>query len=114
MGIIRAGYVAFPLSARNSASAIIHLIRSTDVRFLYVSADGAMQRLAEEARDTLLKEGHELALLPFPRFGDLYGTEEPASEEELPGLSSLDPHSTAMILHSSGMLFLSFEAAEEI
>ena len=99
---MRAGRIPFPLSARNSAAAVTHLIRSTGIDSLFVSADGAMQRIAGEARDTLVKEGHKLQLLPFPTFSKTYEDVSEVRKDELPTLDNVDVNGTALILHSSG------------
>ena len=72
---------------------------------LFVSPDAAMQRLAQEARDALAKEGHAVELLPFPRFDELYGVGVPApSDNELPKEVE-DVGAPALIIHSSGTLY---------
>lgn len=68
------GLTAFPISTRNSAIAVAHLVSKIGVRQMYVSADPAMQRLAQEANELLLaKDGIEFEALPMPNFEDLYG-----------------------------------------
>ena len=56
LAILRAGHVAFPLSTRNSASAVAHLVRTTGLSALFVSRDAGMGRLVEEALEILKKD----------------------------------------------------------
>ncbi|OSD00720.1 acetyl-CoA synthetase-like protein [Trametes coccinea BRFM310] len=93
------GLTPFPISTRNSAIAVAHLVSKTGVRQMFVSSDPAMQRLAQEAIEMLKKDGRELELLPMPTFEDMYG---PGGDDELVPMGKVSPDKTCLILHSSG------------
>ncbi|EMD37730.1 hypothetical protein CERSUDRAFT_94730 [Gelatoporia subvermispora B] len=99
IGIMYCGYAPFPISTRNSVTAVAHLVRSTDMRQIFVSPDPAMQHLAGQVRDTLRAEGHELGLVPMPQFTDLYSE---STEHEDVEKGSMDNEKTIVILHTSG------------
>ncbi|KAI0772397.1 acetyl-CoA synthetase-like protein [Trametes elegans] len=99
LGIMYAGQTVFPISTRNSALGVAHLISKTGVRQIFVSADPAMQRLAHDAVELLAKDGLELELLPMPTFEDMYG---PGGDDALVPMGKVHPDKTAIIIHSSG------------
>ncbi|TFY78273.1 hypothetical protein EWM64_g5737 [Hericium alpestre] len=101
VGIMQLGLTAFPISTRNSAVGVAHLIRTTGVQQVFVSPDSAMQRLSQEAIDVLAKDGVSVELLPFPQFSDLYDGSS-SDEPEVVPLDNLSKDATALILHSSG------------
>ena len=100
VGIMYLGLTPFPLSARNSAAAVAHLVRSTGVHELVVSSDAGMERIALEAREELAKDGYGLELLPFPEFGELYNAQDVPAYVKMGALSG---DQDAIIIHSSGM-----------
>ena len=93
------GLTPFPISTRNSAIAVAHLVTTTGVKQMYVSADPAMQRLAQEANELLVKDGNEFELLHMPTFEDLYG---PGGDDTLVPMGKVGPNKISVILHSSG------------
>ncbi|KAI0673239.1 acetyl-CoA synthetase-like protein [Trametes maxima] len=99
------GLTVFPISTRNSAIAVAHLVARTGVRQMFVSADPAMQRLAHDAGVILAKgEGdapRELELLPMPTFEDLYGAGGDPDDALVP-MGAVSPDRTCVIIHSSG------------
>lgn len=99
VGIMHAGLTAFPISTRNSVVGIAHLIRTTNLRLLFVSPDTAMQRLALDACTLLKSEGIDVHILPAPQFEDLYNQDSSVTQLA-PVRSSPDPE--ILILHSSG------------
>ncbi|KAI8996240.1 acetyl-CoA synthetase-like protein [Trametes punicea] len=99
IGVMYLGYTVFPLSVRNSAPAIVHLVRRTSLRHLFVSQDPSMQRLAHEAKDLLAAEDYEVEILPLPEFQHLYNEREDGLDIEMGPLSE---EGTCLILHSSG------------
>ena len=101
-GIQQTGAVPFPISTRNSAVAIAHLVRSTDMHQMFVSEDVAMRTLASETTDLLAKNGYLVELLEFPRFEILYDQSAPVPTPEESLIAPLSPKEPAMILHSSG------------
>ncbi|KAJ7665037.1 acetyl-CoA synthetase-like protein [Mycena polygramma] len=97
LAIMRLGFIAFPLSTRNSASGLAHLIQQTHVIQLYVSSDPAMQRLGRETVDALIKDGYAVQLLHIDIF-DPQDTGVPP-EMEFP---KLELDNLVCIYHSSG------------
>lgn len=93
------GVTPFPISTRNSAIAVAHLVAKTGVKQMFVSADAAMQRLAHEANELLAKEGREFEVLPMPTFEDMYG---PGGDDALVPMGDVSPDMPCIILHSSG------------
>ncbi|KAK0216122.1 hypothetical protein IW262DRAFT_1449678 [Armillaria fumosa] len=106
MSILRANYVFFPISPRNSAPAVAHLLHKVGVQHVLVGRDASMQALARDALE-ILRSQHLSAELPktsvAPAFEDLFLPEwqKNTNAEDLP-LKSVDPDATIMYLHSSG------------
>lgn len=105
MSCVRANYVVFPISPRNSPTAIAHLIDKVGVNHLLIGHEPAMLELANDALD-ILRSQYPLTAAPdvsyVPLFEDLF---LPSSERSL----VLDlpyeykgPDATACIMHSSG------------
>ncbi|KAI0350560.1 acetyl-CoA synthetase-like protein [Trametes cingulata] len=103
-GLMYLGLTPFPISIRNSAIGVAHLVAKTGVRQMFVSADPAMQRLAREAGELLAQDGRALELLPMPTFEDMYGPGGDGEDELAPmgKVSRVSPDKTCIILHSSG------------
>ena len=100
VGMMHAGLTAFPISTRNSVIGVAHLIRTTELRLLFVSPDAAMQRTALDACAILKGEGIDIHILPLPQFQDLYNQDD-SSTSLTPVKYTPDP--IVLILHSSGM-----------
>ncbi|TFK50327.1 acetyl-CoA synthetase-like protein [Heliocybe sulcata] len=100
-GIMRAGHTAFPISTRNSDIAVGHLVRTSNVKYLFVSKDHAMQTLAHAACKRLSNEGYEVRIVPMPTFAELYEGDGELFEP-LPSMKRPSGSQTGMILHSSG------------
>ena len=105
MGIMRAGYIPFPISTRNSPTAVAHLLEKTDAKHLIVGVDPAMQSLAAESLEAL-KSQHPSATVPttsqMPVFDDLYREGlEPIKVEDVP-YEQPDLQMPIFLLHSSG------------
>lgn len=102
-GIIRAGYIPFPLSPRNSPAAIAHLLAKTGVTHMFVSEDPSMQGLSAGSLKVLAGQGGQrVERLPTPFFDELY---QPRPEEDalpLPDIPKADLSAPGVILHSSG------------
>jgi acyl-CoA synthetase (AMP-forming)/AMP-acid ligase II len=103
---LRANYVPFPISPRNSASAVAHLIFEAGVSHLLIGHEPAMIHLAESAV-TILKEKYPLSVVPdvsyIPLFEDIFISDTPVVPEALP-FEYHGPDATAYILHSSGIV----------
>lgn len=102
-GIIRAGYVPFPLSPRNSPAAIAHLLSKTECTHLFVSEDPSMQGLSAGSLKVLASQGGQsVERIPIPFFDDVYAE---ATEEELNAITKVkhaELTGPGLILHSSG------------
>ncbi|KAI0718411.1 acetyl-CoA synthetase-like protein [Cerioporus squamosus] len=99
VGMMYLGLTPFPLSTRNSAAAVAHLVRSTDIHEFLVSSDAGMQRVAQEAKEELEKDGYHVDPLPVPDFGQLF------NEDVVPAgvkMGTLSGDNQALIIHSSG------------
>jgi hypothetical protein len=104
MAIMRAGYIAFPISPRNSPSAVAHLIKSVGVQYILVGNDQSMSDLADESLQALKAnyEGKtiEPQLIPIPHFGDLF-VDTGDDFKTLPSIRK-EPNDIIIYLHSSG------------
>ena len=104
LGILRAGHIAFPISLRNSHSAVAHLLQQTNCKHVLVSRDRSTQTLAQEATAELSDiTSHYLLALD-----EMRSSVTGSHVMELP--TKYDAHRTAVILHSSGtQCFLQLE-----
>ncbi|KAH7912513.1 hypothetical protein BJ138DRAFT_785417 [Hygrophoropsis aurantiaca] len=98
VGLMYIGLSPFPISTRNSAAGVAHLLQATGVQKLFISKDPAMQRLSKEAIEALAKEGYSVETILMPQFSDLYTQGEP----EPVVLRKIGLDATAIIMHSSG------------
>ncbi|KAJ3528018.1 hypothetical protein NM688_g8049 [Phlebia brevispora] len=97
MGMFRAGFTVFPISTRNSAEAVRHLLTVTNVEYLFISREPVIESLAEAA----LKDGRTTALHHMPEFGDLFVSAQENGVALYPRRTH-DPDAPSLILHSSG------------
>lgn len=103
LGVLRAGLTVFPISTRNSAAAIAHLLLHTNSSHMYISDDANIQRLAREALEGLKGHGKSAELHRMPLFDDLFPpqpSEEQDTDVTLP--TTFDREAPALIVHSSG------------
>ncbi|PBK62268.1 NRPS-like enzyme [Armillaria solidipes] len=99
VGLMRLGKIPFPISPRNSVTAIIHLMKSTNSKYLVVSGDATLQKLADVVcRERVADE--RIVTISMPRFADLYSS-EPHSYQPLAPVRP-EWSQTAVVLHSSG------------
>ena len=101
LGIIRAGFIVFPISPRNSPAAVAHLLRQTDSHHVFVSPDHAMQTLIAATR-LLVSEAFDITTHSTPTFETLFPSVEGESEEPVFVAPKKGPHDIAAIYHSSG------------
>ncbi|KAF9544259.1 acetyl-CoA synthetase-like protein [Agrocybe pediades] len=101
MSIMRGGYTAFTISARNSPSAVAHLIKKVGVKHLFVGRDQAMLDLKTKAFEELDSELPTFS--PIPTFEDLYtpAQEHSTTLDELT-FEKKDLNDIAIYMHSSG------------
>ncbi|TFK19455.1 acetyl-CoA synthetase-like protein [Coprinopsis marcescibilis] len=98
--IYRAGYVAFPISPRNSPAAIAHLVKELDVRHILVGQEPKVQGLASEALKRLSTSIVQPQTSNMPLFDDLYGQPKVSPQDivyERRGINDV-----IIYLHSSG------------
>lgn len=114
---MRAGFVPFLISPRNSAVAVAHLLADTGTCHILLGHDQPIQDLASEALNILRNDSKYKTLhaLPdvslVPLFDDIY---RPVDEPfELLPPSKPDPRSLAVIVHSSGSLGLTASFSTE-
>ncbi|KAI0028244.1 acetyl-CoA synthetase-like protein [Vararia minispora EC-137] len=100
-GIMCSGMSPFPLSPRNSAAAVAHLLKTSGVLQVVVTPDPAMQALASETVAILTKQGIQIEVLPMPAFEDLFH-EDPPPEESSVRVCELRRDMTVLLVHSSG------------
>ncbi|KAH7907693.1 hypothetical protein BJ138DRAFT_455649 [Hygrophoropsis aurantiaca] len=106
MSIMRANYIVFPISPRNSAAAVAHLISKVGVQHILVGREPATLDLSKNSLD-ILRTQYPLDVVPelstMPLFEDLFppGLANPTSDEDLP-FEYKGPDATVIILHSSG------------
>ncbi|KAJ7464987.1 hypothetical protein B0H11DRAFT_2050421 [Mycena galericulata] len=102
---LRANYVPFPISPRNSPSAVAHLISKAGVGHLLIGHEPAMAELAADAI-TILKEQYSSAVVPdvtyAPLFEDLFVSVSDAVTPDALPFEYKGPDATACIMHSSG------------
>ncbi|THV01944.1 acetyl-CoA synthetase-like protein, partial [Dendrothele bispora CBS 962.96] len=112
--VMRANFVLFPISPRNSPQAIAHLIQKVRVKHMLVGFDQSMQELMERAVEFLKTEyGYRDDQIPamsmMPLFEDLYlengldkGKEIVEKIREEISLKRQQPQDIQFYLHSSG------------
>ncbi|KIY47791.1 acetyl-CoA synthetase-like protein [Fistulina hepatica ATCC 64428] len=109
LGMMRAGFLAYLISPRNSPVAIAHLLSVKQARHFILSSEPHIQQLAREATEELKNsKGIEMGVFPMPHFEDLYHcapevvpAEGPSTFDPLPErVDSLDD--AMFIVHSSG------------
>ncbi len=107
MSLLRANYVFFPISPRNSPVAVAHLLHKVGVQHVLVGRDASMQDLANAALEILKSQypsDTSPEQSPIPAFEDYFQSQwEKNSDAELDlPLPPTDPDSPALYLHSSG------------
>ena len=101
---MRAGFTVFPISPRNSATAVAHLLQIAQVDHILVGHELAMQELVTSSFDILRRTKETIpSTSSIPQFKDLYG-DSIAGYELLPPMGTKKITDTAIILHSSGKL----------
>ncbi|KAJ6471946.1 hypothetical protein C8R45DRAFT_1013633 [Mycena sanguinolenta] len=106
MSCLRANYIVFPISPRNSPSAIAHLLSDVGVEHILIGHEPAMMELATAAL-TILKNDSPHAPCPdisyIPLFEDLFlpAAERTILPEDLP-YEYKGPDAPACVIHSSG------------
>lgn len=104
LGIMRANYVAFPISVRNSPAAVAHLIGKVGAKHLLVSGEQAIRDLVRDALDIL--KSQDAASVPETSpmfvFEELYSSaNDIVTSKDVPYVFR-GPDAIGVILHSSG------------
>lgn len=105
MAVLRANYIVFPISPRNSAAAVAHLISKTNITHILLGHEQAMLDLSFEAVKILQSEypsTTEPDTSPVPLFQDLYlGPDTSVNIDDIP-ITRTNPDDIMVYLHSSG------------
>ncbi|OSC97580.1 acetyl-CoA synthetase-like protein [Trametes coccinea BRFM310] len=99
VAIMSLGYTVFPISSRNSAQVVAHLVEKTAIRLLYVSADSEMQALSNSA-DKILRERNWQVWMRYMVTPKEYEKEHVPTEANRK--VDIGDDDVTMILHSSG------------
>jgi len=98
---MRAGFIPFCLSPRNTPKGLAELIKATNTAFVYHTLDSTVQELLSAASDIIEHEGRKpLQTLTLPTFIQLHYSVPKGTP--LPPLDHPEENETAMILHSTG------------
>ncbi|KAK0464051.1 NRPS-like enzyme, partial [Armillaria novae-zelandiae] len=97
VGIMRLGHIPFPISIRNSAPAVAHLMKATNSKHIVLTADATIQKIADMVCNHNVDES-VITTIPMPTFNSTYVS----SYEPLPPFKQPDPTQTSFIMHSSG------------
>lgn len=105
IGIIRAGFVPFPISPRNSPAAVAHLLSKSSTSRVIVGREKVYQDLVNDALKIMKDQGtSQPATSPFPVFDDFYSADAPETEYVAPAFAHPDLEENCLILHSSGRI----------
>ncbi len=103
VGILQAGFTVFPISPRNGAAAVAHLLKRTQTACIFTSEEPRIIELATAALAQLPSKHESVKILAMPVFEDLF----PSTTETEPVKAVFCwryPSDVPMIiLHSSGM-----------
>ncbi|KAJ7683142.1 putative aminoadipate reductase [Mycena rosella] len=107
-GCIKAGIVPFPISHRNSAAAVLHLLKNTDSHRL-LTTKGSLAPLVDSVTAHLSAQSppYELSIEEFPLLGQVYPhlgheTKQDAFVAYQDPITRTPLDNPAMYLHSSG------------
>jgi len=102
---MRAGYAVFPISVRNSPSAVAHLINKVGVSHVFVGREQTMIDLKDKALKLLREEnpGQSVPTIsPIPIFEDLYTQSKSNDENDEVPFEKKNLEDIALYFHSSG------------
>ncbi|KAK0215206.1 hypothetical protein EDD85DRAFT_798791 [Armillaria nabsnona] len=94
---IMLGYIPFPISVRNSASAVAHLMKTTNAKYLVISRDPSVQTIADLVCNQY--GGDSITTILMPKF--IYSCDLKPREPP-PPFKQPEWTQTALIMHSSG------------
>lgn len=109
MSLMRANYIVFPISPRNSVSAVAHLISTANVQHVLLGHEQNLLDLWTAVRKILQSRDSSTPVPGFssmPLFEDLFLSHpECATSSKDLTYESKGPDATVLILHSSGSMF---------
>lgn len=96
---MRAGYIAFPISTRNSPAAVAHLIQKANVGHVLVGHESALQTIIAESL-ALVKDESKPTISVMLSFDNIY----PEEDDNFVPLEPRKFHADdgAFLFHSSG------------
>lgn len=108
--IMYLGHVPFPLSHRNSATAVARLLQVVDCSYVIIAGGDSVLQVAEAACrevEQASKSGRTVHVLPGPAFLDVFPAHGPSKKDAsdfqlLTKPRRPDLEEVALILHSSG------------
>ncbi|KAF9561000.1 acetyl-CoA synthetase-like protein [Agrocybe pediades] len=104
VSIMRAGHTVFPISPKNSAAAVAHLISKVRVGHIFLGSDAAISELGVKALQIVKAEHPGLpapSVSPMVVYRDLY-TDSVAHDDAVLPPENKGPNHVAMYLHTSG------------
>lgn len=105
MAVLRANYIVFPISPRNSAAAIAHLISKVNITHILLGQEQYMLDLAGETLNVLQSDHPSTAkpdISPVLLFHDLYlGPNSSVNMDDFP-VTRTNSDDVTLYLHSSG------------
>ncbi|KAJ7696821.1 acetyl-CoA synthetase-like protein [Mycena rosella] len=107
-GCIKAGIVPFPISHRNSAAAVLHLLKNTDSHRLLTTKSSLAHLVDSVSADLSVQSPpYELSIEEFPLLGEIYPhlgheTKEDAFAAYPDSTTRTPLDNVALYLHSSG------------
>ena len=106
LSVLRTGATLFPISPRNSAPAIAHLMETTGVTAILVGDEPSLKRLAAAAFDIIRNSGGSPPnVAQMPAFDDIFLTRSTTvidTDEFIPPLGWRRQDRAGLIVHSSG------------
>ena len=107
LSVLRTGATLFPISPRNSAPAIAHLLEATGVTAILVGGEPSLKRLAAAAFDIIRNSGGTPPnVAQMPAFDEILLTHSATAidtDEFLPPLGWRRQDRAGLIVHSSGL-----------
>lgn len=98
---MRAGFIPFVISPKNSAVAVAHLLKITNCSAVFLAGGEAIQTLAQDAIKSV---DYPVEAIMFPKLDELYDNNNSGKRfEALPPFPIECIDRIGLISHSSGM-----------
>ena len=110
IGVMRSGFTVFPISPRNSAAAIAHLLSKTSAIHIIVGKEQKFTELVDEALGSLQSNGGEkatgsqasrISVSEMHSYEDYFTAKELPLEDQIPLSLKAEADDVGIILHSS-------------